>query len=258
MYKEKEKTIITSLKNSHIKELTKLNMKKYAKESDVFLVEGKHLVDEAYRNNILVEVLSVDDVDYKDVKITYVSFDIIKKITDTLNPQGIVGIVKKYSNKDYLQTIKKAKTVVLLDGVSDPGNLGTIIRTAAGFDVDLVLLSEDCVDLYNSKVVRATQGAIFNTNILCYDIKKAINDLKNSDFLVLGTSLYNSLSLKDLDIKDNEKIAFVLGNEANGVKTEVLDLCDKNVRIDISNKIESLNVSVAGAIMMYYLSIKNK
>lgn len=246
-----DKIIIKSLANNHIKEITKLNIKKYSKDSDVFLVEGKHLVDEAYKRNLLDEVLSVDDVNYPGVKTVYVTFDIIKKITDTLNPQGIVGLVKK--NK-YDIDYAKTKKIIILDSISDPGNMGTIIRTAAGFGFDLIVLSEDCVDLYNSKVIRATQGAIFNTNIICCDIKKTINELKKEGFIVIGTALYNSKSIDDLDIKKNEKVAFVLGNEASGIKQDILDLCDENVRIDITNKIESLNVSIAGAIMMFYIN----
>ena len=239
---------ITSLTNPYIKELAKLKDKKYLDKSDEFLVEGKHLVEEAYKNGCLKQILSDDESLFLDgidcVKVTY---EIIKKVTDTVNPQNIIGVVSKFENKI---DIKKVKSIVILDAVSDPGNVGTIIRTAAGLGIDLVVLSNDSVDLYNPKVVRSTQGALFSMKILKCDIKQFILDIKKEGIKVFGTALYNSIDLRS--VEKCEKYAIVLGNEAQGVKKEVLDLCDSNVRIDITNKIESLNVAIAGAIVMHY------
>ena len=179
------------------------------------------------------------------VKVTY---DIIKKITDTVNPQNIIGLVSKFNNEIDIENIK---SVVILDGVSDPGNVGTIIRTAAGLGIDLVVLSNDSVDLYNPKVVRSTQGALFSMKILKCDIKKLILDIKKIGIKVFGTALDGSIELKKVSKPD--KFAIVLGNEAQGVKEEVLDLCDSKVKIDITDKVESLNVASAGAIVMHYL-----
>lgn len=240
---------ITSLSNPYIKDLSKLKDKKYLEKSDVFLVEGKHLVEEAYKNGCLKQILSDDESLFiEGVDCVKVTYDIIKKITDTVNPQNIIGLVSKFNNEIDIENIK---SVVILDGVSDPGNVGTIIRTAAGLGIDLVVLSNDSVDLYNSKVVRSTQGALFSTKILKCDIKKLILDIKKNGIKVFGTALDGSIELKKVSKPD--KFAIVLGNEAQGVKEEVLDLCDSKVKIDITDKVESLNVAIAGAIVMHYL-----
>lgn len=240
---------ITSLSNPYIKDLSKLKDKKYLEKSDVFLVEGKHLVDEAYKNGCLKQILSDDEsIFIEGVDCVKVSYDIIKKITDTVNPQNIIGLVSKFNNEI---DIKNIKSVVILDGVSDPGNVGTIIRTAAGLGIDLVVLSNDSVDLYNPKVVRSTQGALFSMKILKCDIKKLILDIKKNGIKVFGTALDDSIELKKVSKPD--KFAIVLGNEAQGIKKEVLDLCDSKVKIDITDKVESLNVAIAGAIVMHYL-----
>ena len=240
---------ITSLSNPYIKDLSKLKDKKYLEKSDVFLVEGKHLVEEAYKNGCLKQILSDDESLFiEGVDCVKVTYDIIKKITDTVNPQNIIGLVSKFNNEIDIENIK---SVVILDGVSDPGNVGTIIRTAAGLGIDLVVLSNDSVDLYNSKVVRSTQGALFSTKILKCDIKKLILDIKKNGIKVFGTALDGSIELKK--VSKPERFAIVLGNEAQGVKEEVLDLCDSKVKIDITDKVESLNVAIAGAIVMHYL-----
>ena len=240
---------ITSLSNPYIKDLSKLKDKKYLEKSDVFLVEGKHLVEEAYKNGCLKQILSDDESLFiEGVDCVKVTYDIIKKITDTVNPQNIIGLVSKFNNEIDIENIK---SVVILDGVSDPGNVGTIIRTAAGLGIDLVVLSNDSVDLYNPKVVRSTQGALFSMKILKCDIKKLIFDIKKIGIKVFGTALDGSIELKKVSKPD--KFAIVLGNEAQGVKEEVLDLCDSKVKIDITDKVESLNVAIAGAIVMHYL-----
>lgn len=240
---------ITSLSNPYIKDLSKLKDKKYLEKSDVFLVEGKHLVEEAYKNGCLKQILSDDESLFiEGVDCVKVTYDIIKKITDTVNPQNIIGLVSKFNNEIDIENIK---SVVILDGVSDPGNVGTIIRTAAGLGIDLVVLSNDSVDLYNSKVVRSTQGALFSMKILKCDIKKLILDIKKNGIKVFGTALDGSIELKKVSKPD--KFAIVLGNEAQGVKEEVLDLCDSKVKIEITDKVESLNVAIAGAIVMHYL-----
>lgn len=240
---------ITSLSNQYIKDLSKLKDKKYLEKSDVFLVEGKHLVEEAYKNGCLKQILSDDESLFiEEVDCVKVTYDIIKKITDTVNPQNIIGLVSKFNNEIDIENIK---SVVILDGVSDPGNVGTIIRTAAGLGIDLVVLSNDSVDLYNPKVVRSTQGALFSMKILKCDIKKLILDIKKNGIKVFGTALDGSIELKKVSKPD--KFAIVLGNEAQGVKEEVLDLCDSKVKIDITDKVESLNVAIAGAIVMHYL-----
>jgi len=240
---------IASVNNSYIKELSKLKEKKYQSQSDVFLVEGKHLVEEAYKHHCLKQILSDDEsLFYKDIDCIKVSYDIIKKLSDTMNPQNIIGVVNKFNNDLNLNHVK---SVILLDDINDPGNLGTIIRTSAGLGVDLIVLSKDTVDLYNPKVIRATQGAIFSLPIIKKDVLNFINELKKNNFYIYGTSLKGAIDLNEAQVK--EKVGIVLGNEANGVKQEVLDQCDCLVKINITDKVESLNVAIAGAIVTYSL-----
>ena len=136
-----------------------------------------------------------------------------------------------------------------------PGNLGTLIRSSLGFGIDTIVLSEDCVDLYNEKVIRATQGAIFKINIIINDLKETITYLQKHDIKVFGTSLESSKFLQEYKVNNN--YAILLGNEANGVKKELLQLTNDNIKIEIDNKLESLNVAVAGSIIMYYFNNQN-
>ena len=144
--------------------------------------------------------------------------------------------------------------VVILDRVQDPGNLGTIIRSATAFNFDTIILSNDSVDLYNSKVVRSTQGMLFNINILRRDIKEEITNLKSKNYLILGTDVYNGSDVSKYTV--NKKFALVLGNEGTGVSEEVKSLCDDNLYIKMNSNCESLNVSVAASILMYELGSK--
>lgn len=137
----------------------------------------------------------------------------------------------------------------MLDRVQDPGNVGTILRSALAFGYDQIIMSLDCVDLYNDKVIRATQGALFQMNVCIMDLKDAIECLKKQNVLVYGTCLLNA---KSIDTYSNEKkMAFVMGNEGQGVSQNILDLCDQLVYIPIQS-VESLNVGVAAAITMYH------
>lgn len=239
---------ILSVANSYIKEIAKLKIKKYSDKSDVFLVEGRHLVEEAYKAKKLVTVFGLDDeAIYDDIDYIKVSNEVINKLSDTVNPQNVIGLVKKIN---YDIDFKNINSVVVLDSINDPGNLGTIMRSAAGLGIDLVVMSNDTVDIYNDKAIRATQGAIFSQKFIKGDIKSIINKLKDNGIYIYGTSLTNAFELKSVEKKN--RFAIVLGNEANGVSEEVLDICDVNVKIDITNKIESLNVGIAGAILMHY------
>ena len=140
----------------------------------------------------------------------------------------------------------------MLDNINDPGNLGTLIRSSLGFEIDTIVMSHDCVDLYNEKVIRATQGAIFKINIVIEDLNESIKFLKTRDVKIIGTALDSAKYLQE--IKGINKYAILLGNEARGVKRELLDQTDINVKIEMNNQLESLNVAVAGSILMYYLN----
>lgn len=243
---------INSNNNAYIKDLMKLKEHKYRVLNKMFLVEGFHLVKEAYNKHLLKQVLFIKENDiseFKDIDCIKVNNDIIKSLSDTTTPQNIIGLC---NIKDYKIDYKEINHILILDNVSDPGNVGTLIRSALGFNIDLIILSNNSVDVYNGKVVRSTQGAIFSLPIIYRNLKEEIDILKQNNIKVIGTTLDSSI---DLDkIKKLDKYAIILGNEANGIEKEIKQLTDINVIIPINPKLESLNVSIAGAIVMYELS----
>lgn len=242
--------VITSLDNKKIKEYAKLLKKKYRDLNNKFLIEGRHLVLEALKSGYLEEViLTYDEVIPIEVKKTYVTKEVIKKLTNVLSVPDIVGVCKKLEEKEI------GDKVIVLDGLQDPGNLGTIIRSAVAFGVDTIVLSDDCVDLYNDKVIRATQGMIFHINIVKRNLLEFLPRIKN-EYQIIGTKVTHGIEISDIDLQD--KYAFILGNEGQGVKEEVLDLCDCYANILMDDMCESLNVGVASSIIMYELYKKGR
>ena len=236
--------MIDSLDNKKIKELTSLKIKKYRDQYGLFLVEGKHLVDEAKKSGLLEEVILLDD-EYDFDKKLIVSEKVMKKLSFQDSLPSIMGVCKIKDNKLI------GSKYLLLDGIQDPGNLGTIIRSSLAFGVDTIVLSKDSVDLYNDKVIRSTQGMIFHINIIRCDLEEVINKIKG-DIKIIGTSLGDSTPLRSID--KLERYALIVGNEGNGVKKEILDLCDDIVRIEMNKDVESLNVGVATSIILYEMS----
>lgn len=241
--------IITSVNNDFIKETVKLKEKKYRDLTNTFLIEGLHLVNEAINNNLIKVIFVLEDFSFDtNFKKIIVSREVMKKLSDNPSLPKIMAIVEKKKEESI------GNKVVILDRVQDPGNLGTIIRSATAFNFDTIILSNDSVDLYNSKVVRSTQGMLFNINILRRDIKEEITNLKSKNYLILGTDVYNGSDVSKYTV--NKKIALVLGNEGTGVSEEVKSLCDDNLYIKMNSNCESLNVSVAASILMYELGSK--
>ena len=237
--------MIESVNNEQIKEIRKLKDKKYRDESNLFLVEGDHLVKEAYKSGNLVKLIITEDIYDFDVEKLLVSDKVLQSISE-LNNTSVIGVCKKVSTG-----LDLTKNIVILDGVQDPGNLGTIIRSCTAFNVDNLVLSLDTVDLYNSKVIRSTQGMIFNMNIIREDICDVINMLKENGYKIYGTNVVNGIDIKD--VKKNEKYAIIMGNEGNGISKEVSSLVDKNIYIKMNEKCESLNVAVSASIILYEL-----
>lgn len=246
---------ISSLSNSYIVYLSKLNTKKARKEYGRFLVEGYHLVEEAYKSKKLLSVLStnIDDLIKYDIDAKYlVTKDIIKKLSTTINPQTIIGEVVASELKDLHGMLKNAKKIVILEDINDPGNLGTIIRTAVAFGYDGIITSKNSVDFFNEKTVRASQGTIFKIPLISMDITDAIDDLSSNGFNVYGTSLNTTGSIND--VKKNQKFALVFGNEAHGMSEKTEKQTCMNFKLEMKNNVESLNVSVACSIILYELS----
>ena len=246
---------ITSTSNETIKYFISLSDKKTRMNAKRFIVEGYHLVNEASKTNLLEAVISSDEKELKkinNVKRYLVNDAIINKIATTKNPQNILGIVKMLDHNitNLVPIIKENKTkLIMLDDVNDPGNLGTIIRTAAGLGYDGIIMSPNTVDLYNEKVIRSTQGVMFKIPIIKANLQEVIKMLKKEKVFCIGTALTNAKDVKHITKKD--KFAICLGNEAKGISKEVLDNMDENVKIAMKNDVESLNVSIAAGIIMY-------
>lgn len=238
---------ITSVNNPLIKSLKKLKNKKNRNQEQMFLIEGYHLVQEAYLHGKLTMVLGVNEKDLNyDIPSYLVTKEIINKLSSTENPQMIVGVAKMFEQR---QKIKNK--ILLLDDIQDPGNLGTIIRTAVAFGIDNIFLSENSVDLYNEKVIRATQGAIFKLPITRQPLKEVVKMIKKKKILIFGSTLVNGVSLNN--ILPCQQFALIMGNEARGLSSDLLALTDTNIYIPMKNEVESLNVGIAAAIILYKL-----
>lgn len=238
------KTIV-SLNNPFIKEIQKLRQKRYRDETETFIVEGYHTVKEAKRCGYLKTVLIVHEQDGMDgVENVLVNDAVMRKLSKAVTPQPVIGICR------YLPDVRlKGDKFLLLDSVRDPGNMGTLIRSALGFNIDNIIIGPDCVDIYNDKVLRATQGAIFNIPIGIMNIKECLLNIKRRGISVYGTFLKRKELLSV--IPKPPAFALVLGNESRGISAETAELCDFNICIETNRRLESLNVAVAGSIIMY-------
>ena len=238
--------LITSKDNGRIKEVRKLLNNKYSKEKKLFVIEGENLVTEAIKNNVLKELYVLDGYGCNlDFKYDTVTLDVMKSISDLKSTPRLIGV------SEYNNNLNIRNKIFILDNIQDPGNAGTIIRNAVAFDVDTIIFSNDSVNPYNEKVLRSTGGMIFNVNIIIDDINKVINEIKKKGIQVIGTSLQSSVPLEN--INSLEKYAVIFGNEGNGVRKEILSLCDKIIRIDMNSACESLNVGVSSGIVLYHL-----
>lgn len=238
--------IIHSLDNKKIKNLSKLLNKKYRDLGNEFLVEGEHLVEEAYKASKLKEVIKTEDYPNNyNVPTTIVTYEVIKKLSSSVTPQRVIGVVNKLEEKEL------GNKILILDNIQDPGNLGTIIRSSVAFNIDTIILSETTVDLYNDKTIRSSEGMLFHINIIKRDIIKFIDKLHKLEYQVYGTKVTDGQNVKEANFP--KKIAIVMGNEGAGIRKEILDKCDDYLFIPMSNSCESLNVGVATSIILYEL-----
>ena len=204
------------------------------------------IVSETLKNNDEINLLLKNT----NVDIYLATDKIIKELSDTDTPQGIIAVIPYLKLDDNKLKNDKEKTFLILDTIQDPGNMGTMIRTADATGTDKIILSKGCVDIYNPKVLRATMGSIFRTNIMLVDdLKSYINELKTKDFLVLAAHLGGTKNYFDINLKGN--VAVVIGNEANGIRQEVADVCSNLIKIPMLGKIESLNAGVSASVILY-------
>ena len=242
---------ITSLSNKIVVYAAQLKEKKYRDKENKYLIEGEHLISMAKD----VECIFTTNKNYINDKVMvyYVTDAILKKISAVEAPQNIIAIVKKEKYElDYTKN-----RYLICDGVSDPGNMGTIIRTALAFNVDMIILSNGSVDIYNDKVIRGSQGAILKIPFVYGNVNEIIKKLKEHNVCVIASTL-SSRSVPLNSLKDINKFALIVGNEGSGVSLINQQDSDINVKIEHSNNIDSLNVGVATSLMLYYLDSISK
>ena len=233
---------ITSKENNKIKHASSLKEAKYRKEYKEFLCEGKKSLEMALKSGNVKEIFTTEEIKNvpNDITQYLVSEELLKKLSSVKNPEGVVAVCNIVNRHP-----KRLNKVVYLDHVSDPGNVGTIIRTAYAFDYDAVVLSEGSCDPYNEKVVAASKGAIFGMPIL-FD---HINELRKDKTVIVSALNDRAKPMEELEIK--KPFILVVGNEANGVTPELIKSADVVTRIEIKN-IDSLNVAIAAGILMNY------
>ena len=236
---------IDSSSNQRIKNWTKLLQKKERDRTGLFLAEGDHLIEEALKAGIVEVILSDHAEDYSFEPRIQVPSHIAEKLSGSTSGAHSVAVCRQVS-----VTPKHFNRILILDGVQDPGNLGTLIRTAVSFGFDAVFCSENTCDFYNEKVIRSTQGALFQIPILRQDLTVLVESLKKQGITVIATTLEKAIPLSEM--KKPRQAAVILGNEGNGVRQELQDQANLRVRIEM-NGFESLNVAVAGGIVMYHL-----
>lgn len=238
--------LYTSIDNKKIKDIKKLHQKKYRDKTNTFLIETEHLVLEAYKTGYIKELILEQDTLFPlDVETNYVTNDIIHYISNLKSPSNVMAICNKKEEKEL------GNRILILDEIQDPGNLGTIIRSAVAFNFDTIVLGDNTVDLYNPKVIRASQGMLFHINIINRNLLEFIPELSNQEYKILGTKVTHGKNIKD--IEKTEKFAIIMGNEGNGMSEEVEELCDEFIYIDMNEACESLNVGVATSIILYEL-----
>lgn len=230
--------MIESLENSKIKFLLKLKLSKYRKSEQKFICEGAHLVQEARNAGLLIEAYSLED---KEGYIQ-VSVPVMKKLCNTDTVVSEIGLCKIKENT------KITDKILILDGIQDPGNMGSLMRSACAFGFKTLFIGTGSVDIFNDKVIRSSQGAIFKLNYQFGDISEFLNKITHK---VYTTNVLEGIPLKK--IKAEDKVAVILGNEGNGVSKELQALGLDAIYIPMQNT-ESLNVAIAGSIIMYELS----
>lgn len=248
---------ITSKDNQYIKHAVSLKNKKYRTREQMFLLEGKKMVTEALQNNSPLVRIMVDEAhieeygdliqQFSDLEWLQIDSKIFNGIADTETPQGIIAVAS-IPRPSFRELLKQNTSLFLLDQISDPGNLGTIIRTAWALDIDGILLSEGCTDPFSPKAVRASMGGILNLPVYTCIGLKELDSLRSAGYSLIGTALDARTNVFNCDYKKPHII--VIGSEARGVRPEIQRCCDKLIKIPINPAVDSLNAAVACAIIM--------
>ncbi len=244
--------MITSKSNELIKHIKALHLKKNRAESGEFVVEGIKMVTEAMDSRfdivqvVVCEELLKESCDFGNCKLEFVSENVFSYISDTTSPQGVLAVLKKRLRANELE----GDIIFALDGVQDPGNVGTIIRTLDCSGINSLILSNECADVYNSKVIRSTMGAIFRVNVLeCDNLYERLGALKENGYNLVVTALDANYNLFDYGFEGKNVV--VIGNESKGVSKEIQELANVRIKIPMVGGTESLNAGVAASLVAY-------
>jgi TrmH family RNA methyltransferase len=246
---------IESKNNNLFKEIKKLKEKKHRIKSNKYLIEGLRFVEEAIKSKVSIDsIIFTESFKEKNpdlflkinenIKLIQMNEALLKQLCSTENPQGIVGVINM-QNKE----LKSGELVVLVDKVQDPGNMGTIIRTAHAAGAAGIVMTKGTVDIYNDKTLRSTMGSIFYIPIVEDDSLDFVKSLKKEGYKLVVSSLQGKNNFFEENLQG--KVMIAVGNEGNGVSDEVYDIADIKVKIPMPGEAESLNVAVATSIMIY-------
>ncbi len=261
--------LILSKENTNIKLIQKLlSSKKMRDEYGYFIIEGIKVFEDALKENLEIEKVFITEktlqkhFDFFDKikdkisedKLFTITDEISLKLSDTKSPQGLFCIAKKIEKKCYIDKIKNGKRFLILDNIQDPGNIGTIIRTADAVGLNGIILSNDCCDIYNPKVVRSTMGSLFRMN--CYEdceVQEAVSAFKAKNIPTFASVIDSDAnSLTDCDFSSGG--AVLIGNEGNGLSQKIVDLCDFSLTIKMKGNVNSLNAAMAASIIVWEMS----
>jgi TrmH family RNA methyltransferase len=253
--------MIISTSNRQVKDIIQLNKKSKARrEANQFIVEGIKMFAELPKERIEKVYVSESFISKEDNKyiLGNINYEVLEDnvflvASDTKTPQGILCIVKQF-HYDVMEIINKSIAhIIVLEDLQDPGNLGTIMRAGEGAGISGIILSKNCVDIYNPKTIRSTMGSIYRVPfVYVEDLKKTIKTLKDNNITTYSAHLKQSQNYEKINYK--KPTAFLIGNEGNGLSDEISDLADAYLKIPMEGELESLNAAIAASILMYEVS----
>lgn len=253
---------IYSAENPKIKLLHSLNTRSGRKKSNMFFIEGKRIVEDAIKTipeRIEFFIISKSYYETEAINIHADNFEIniipdslFNELSETKTPQGILAVIR-HKEVSFSDFFSNDKNILILDKLQDPGNMGTIIRTAEAMGFNNIFLTKECADVYSPKVTRSTMGSVLRLNIFENISIEDIHKLKAMGYTLASTAL-KEISVPLKDVNKPKKTAIVIGNEANGISADILEISDLIIKIPMKGKIESLNAAVAASILMFYFS----
>lgn len=251
--------VIRSANNAKLRSWRKLATSKERRKQQKYLVEGTHLVEEALKHQVAMDCLIMTESYYAEqwdhlqthdqcFTPVLIADSLASQLAQTPSPQGIFAVIEVANDQNL--PLNDGNKYLLVDRIQDPGNLGTMIRTADAAGIDAIILGEGCVDLYNDKVVRSTQGSLWHLPIVTLSLEEAIPLLQQHDIQVYGTGLdFSAVPYYELDTQNS--CAWLMGNEGQGVDPKLLGMCDQVAYIPMQGQAESLNVAIATAIFLF-------